>query len=317
MANNLNKSSFYGKSPLSQLVVSLLAIIVIGSLLFVLFLLAGKFLFNADLRLLKDPSLAESAKEVSFLKYTLISQDLSYFIIPALLILIRLYPDYNSGVMDIRKLRINDFALVAILALCTFPITSFTGQLNAGMNLPDRFSGVEVWMKEREDFASRLLELIMSKESFMAMLINLLIIAVIPAVGEELIFRGVFQRILQRLFRSGHWSVWITSILFSAIHFQFYGFLPRLILGLIFGYLFLWTRNLWLPFFAHFINNAVPTVGTYVKGWNTINSPPEAALWKQITGLVIPVIIGIMILRYFKRRPPDVIYRDNTEMIDL
>ena len=150
------------------------------------------------------------------------------------------------------------------------------------MALPDWLSGIEQWMRAKEDYADHMLEVIMTPETFSGMWLNLLIIAVLPAIGEELIFRGVFQKTLRDLFRSGHLSVWITSVLFSAIHFQFYGFLPRLILGLVFGYIFLWSRNIWLPVIAHFINNAVPTVGAYIKGWETINEPSVTGAAKQM-----------------------------------
>jgi hypothetical protein len=97
----------------------------------------------------------------------------------------------------------------------------------------------------------------------------------------------------------------LASFLFSAIHLQFYGFLPRLILGLIFGYLFLWSRNLWLPVIAHFINNAVPTAGAYVKGWETINHPLFPAPGKQIAGVIISLAIGIIVLICIRRRSFD------------
>lgn len=132
------------------------------------------------------------------------------------------------------------------------------------------------------------------------MILNVLIIAVIPAIGEELIFRGVFQRIFYDLFKSGHVAVWITAFVFSAIHFQFFGFVPRFILGLVFGYLFLWSGTLWLPVISHFVNNAVPVIGAYIQGWDNVSSPPEITLWKKIIELSLPIIISIIILLLFQ-----------------
>ena len=108
-----------------------------------------------------------------------------------------------------------------------FPVTGFAGQLNSGMVLPDWLSGVGQWMRDKEDYADHLLDLIMTPETFAGMFLNIIIIAAIPAIGEELIFRGVFQKIFQNLFRSGHLSVWFTSFLFSAIHFQFLWISPK------------------------------------------------------------------------------------------
>jgi hypothetical protein len=191
--------------------------------------------------------------------------------------------------------------LVIILALCTFPVTGLAGRLNSGMVLPDGLSGIGEWMRDKEDYADRLLDLIMTPETLKGMWLNIIVIAALPAIGEELIFRGVFQKIFQNIFRSGHLSVWFTSFLFSAIHLQFYGFLPRFILGLIFGYLFLWSRNLWLPVIAHFINNAVPVAGAYIKGWEAVNSPLAGSIGKQITIVIFSLLIVIVILDSFRQ----------------
>ena len=303
MTNNLNHPWFNVKSPLHQFFASLLVVLITGTLLFSLFFLTGKLIFNTDLRVLENPSPQAGWDEIAFIKYILIAQDISYFIIPGVILLIKLNPGYKGGIMDIKILRINDVILVVILTLCAFPVTSLAGQLNSGMVLPDRLSGIEQWMRDKEEYANHLLDLIMTPETYTGMLLNLLIIAAIPAIGEELIFRGIFQKILHNLLRSGHLSVWITSFLFSAMHFQFYGFLPRFILGMIFGYLFLWSRSLWLPILSHFINNAVPTIGAYIKGWGKINEPGDAGLVNQIAGLIVPLIIIVFILNWFRMRP--------------
>jgi hypothetical protein len=180
------------------------------------------------------------------------------------------------------------------------------------MVLPEQLSGIEHWMRDKEDYADHLMDLLMTPETMTGMLMNILIIALIPAIGEELIFRGVFQKILQNLFRSGHLSVWVTSFIFSAIHFQFYGFLPRFILGLIFGYLFLWTGKLWLPVTAHFINNAVPTVWSYMNGWKTINEKPSASPAGQAALLVLSLLAGSIILVYFSKRSAEKISENHS-----
>jgi uncharacterized protein len=302
MTNNLNHPFFYVKSPISQLFASLMVVLITGILLFAIFLLLGKLIFNTDLGVLENLSPETGWKEVAFIKYTLVVQDISFFIIPAVIILTKLNPGYQVGIMNLKTLRINDVILVIILSLCAFPVTSFAGQINSGMEFPDWLSNIEQWMKNKEEYADHLLDLIMTPETFMGMWLNLLIIAALPAVGEELIFRGVLQKILHNLLRSGHFSVWITSFLFSAIHFQFYGFLPRFILGMIFGYLFLWTRNLWFPVIAHFINNALPTVGAYLKGWEKINESTYVSPGGQILGMIVSLTIGVIILTYFRMR---------------
>jgi uncharacterized protein len=296
MRLNPNLAAFYARSPVHQLIVSLLLVLFVGALLFYIFILAGSLIFNTDPGVLENPFIGNGLKEAGFIKYSLVVQEISFFIIPAVIILTKLNPGNQTSIMDIKTLRINDVILVIILAFCAFPVTGLAGQLNSGLVLPDWLSGAGEWIRDKEDYADHLLELIMTPGTFAGMLLNLLIIAALPAISEELIFRGIFQKIFQNIFRSGHLSVWFTSFIFSAIHLQFFGFLPRFILGLIFGYLFLWSRNLWLPVIAHFINNAVPVAGVYLKGWEAVNSPPAGSIGKQITVVIFSAVVGILIL---------------------
>jgi membrane protease YdiL (CAAX protease family) len=266
-------------------------------------LLAGTLIFEGDFGNLPGNTIAEvGEKNINFLKYLLISQDISLFIVPAIIILTLMKPGHQIRLMDMKMPRINEIVLVIVLAFCIFPITSFTGQLNSGMHLPDWLSGVEQWMIEKEDNATRLTDSLMTSNTFWIMILNVLVIAVMPAIGEELIFRGIFQKIFYNLFKSGHLAIWFTAFVFSAIHFQFFGFVPRFILGLVFGYLFLWSGTLWLPVISHFVNNAVPVIGAYIQGWEKSNAPMDITLWKQIIGLPLPIIISIIILLYFRNK---------------
>ena len=302
MRINPNLSGFHYSPPLRRLIVSLGIVIIGGTILFLLFLLIGNRLFNGELNMLSDKALETGSVEPQYIRFVLMAQDISFFIVPSLIILITLDPFYKTGILNIKRVGPVDMLLVIILSFCAFPVTGLAGQLNSSLTLPHWLSGIEQWMRYREDYASHLLDVIMTPESLSGMLFNLVLVAALPAIGEELIFRGVFQKILQDLFRSGHLSVWVISVLFSAIHFQFYGFLPRLILGAIFGYLFLWSRNIWLPVLAHFINNAVPTVWAYVKGWPELNQHSDSVPVTQILGIIPPLVFGIIILGWFRKR---------------
>ncbi len=302
MSDNQSHLPLYERSPLYQLFISLLVVVVAGLLLFTVFLLAGLFFFDADLEKLSGPFSQAGKKDIGFLRYILISQQLSLFIVPAIILLAKLKPVHQKGFMDIKVPGIKEVVLIVILAFCIFPLTSFTGQINSGMHLPEWLSGLEKWMTEKEDDASRLFDLLMTHGTFGLMIFNLFMIAVIPAIGEELIFRGVFQKILCSLFKSGHLAIWITAFIFSALHFQFFGFAPRFILGLVFGYLFFWSGNILLPMIAHFVNNAVPTLGAYIQGWEKVYSTGDYSLWKQMVVLPIPILISLTIMLYFRNR---------------
>ena len=167
------------------------------------------------------------------------------------------------------------------------------------MNLPGWLSGLEAWMRTKENYASELTGLLIKSAGIGALIINVIVLAIIPSVAEEMIFRGILQQILCRIFRSYHIGIWITAFLFSAIHFQFFGFFPRLILGLSFGYLFYWSGNLWLAIIAHFINNAVLVVMSHFMGWNELGNKASGLAEKQILFPLVPALISVGIFYYF------------------
>jgi hypothetical protein len=170
------------------------------------------------------------------------------------------------------------------------------------MHLPEWLSGIEQWMTEKEDKASDMIEMLIASDSFWMMMLNLLTIAVFPAIAEEMIFRGVLQKIFQKLFKSGHVAIWLTAFLFSTIHFQFFGFIPRFILGLAFGYIYFWSGILLFPVILHFINNAFPVILAYVQGMEKFSMNTVSPLWKQAVALPLPIAIGVVILIYFRNK---------------
>jgi uncharacterized protein len=300
MNDNNSLLSLNGKSPLYQLFGSLLIVLSTGLLLFAILYIAGTKIFDTDFRSLEIPGTDVSQKEISFLRYILISQQISLFIVPAIIILKKMNSGYNISFRNIKTPGLKEVFFVIVLGLCILPVNSFTGDLNSKMHLPSWLSGVENWMIEKEDYATRVEGILLAPYNFRTMLFNVFMIGVIPAIGEELIFRGVFQRILTGLFKSGHLAIWVTAFLFSAFHFQFFGFIPRFILGLVFGYLFFWSGTLWLPVISHFVNNAVSVILAYSAGNENINMLPADPWWKQAIGLIVPILIGLIILRYFR-----------------
>jgi hypothetical protein len=288
-------------------------IIGVGSVLTILLTLAGSAIFGSDIRVLTGSSAYFSGNDVSFLRYILIVQDISLFIIPSIIVIYLL--DRQKGIksVGISMPALKDIGLVVIMTCCLFPISSFTGEINAALHLPSSLSGIEDWMIEKEKTADNLIDSLINSSGTWGLILNLMTIAIIPAVAEELIFRGVLQKIFGKLFRSAHLGIWFTAIVFSAIHLQFFGFLPRLILGLAFGYLYLWSGTLWLPILAHFVNNAFPVVLTYIKGASALDETMDIALWKQALVIPIPLVIIFSIMVYFRNQNKD---RDNNLRIE-
>jgi membrane protease YdiL (CAAX protease family) len=135
---------------------------------------------------------------------------------------------------------------------------------NAEMNFPEFAKGFEQWARAREDTAAELTKVLTNFGSIGELVFAVIIIAVLPAIGEEIVFRGLIQNELYRGTRNVHVSIWIAAFLFSAIHFQFFGFVPRLLLGALFGYLYYWSGSLSFAIFAHFVNNAVSVIALYL-----------------------------------------------------
>jgi membrane protease YdiL (CAAX protease family) len=302
MDNNIRRFKLYNESPLLQLFVSLLIILGVGMVLAFILFFAGQLIFSSDLNVFQKTASALKYNDLAFMRYILMVQDVAVFIIPSLIILRLMRPDDAERMSEIKVPQLKEIGLVIILAFCIFPITSFTGQINSAMHLPDSLSGVEQWMTRQEDKADDLLDMLIVADTFPAMLLNLLMIAVLPAIAEELIFRGVFQKIFYRLFRSGHLAIWFSAFLFSTIHFQFFGFIPRLILGLVFGYLFYWSGTLWLPVISHFVNNAFPVILSYIQGAEKLKAPVDITLLHQLIILPLPVISGMLILFHFRNK---------------
>lgn len=141
--------------------------------------------------------------------------------------------------------------------MVAFPFINFLAEWNSSIEIPTALGD---WMSLKEEKAGTLTSLFLEMPTVELLLFNLLMIAVLPAVGEELIFRGVIQRGLGNLVGNYHVAIWITAILFSAIHMQFFGFVPRMLMGAAMGYLLLWSGNLWYPIIAHLTNNGLSVI---------------------------------------------------------
>ncbi|TVQ16224.1 MAG: CPBP family intramembrane metalloprotease [Bacteroidetes bacterium] len=208
-----------------------------------------------------DPMVSD---DMNLLRYLQIISHIGMFIIPSFLlawlfgrkILAYLYLDNMPGGKML--------FMSVLLIFVAVPLINYIMELNAQMHFPESLRGVEDWMRRYEETAERTTIAFLSVDTLSGLLFNIFMVAVIPAIGEELMFRGVLLRIFNRWTGSYHWGVLITAIIFSAIHMQFFGFFPRFLLGLLFGYLVVWSGSLWPAIIAHFINNAAAVTFFYL-----------------------------------------------------
>jgi uncharacterized protein len=146
--------------------------------------------------------------------------------------------------------------LCLLWLIVSTPMVQFSYLINQMIPLPQ-------WMLDLEKSTGNLLETIIAKDNSYEILINIFLIAIIPGIGEELMFRGLVQQQFGKMLKSEHLTVWLAAAFFSAIHMQFQGFFARMILGALLGYMLVWTRNLWIPIIVHALNNGLQIIGLY------------------------------------------------------
>ena len=161
------------------------------------------------------------------------------------------------------------------LMFVSLPVTNQLTTWNEAMKLPAAFESLEALMQQMEEMAGDLTERMLQVDTLGGLLFNLVVIALIPAIGEELTFRSVIQQWLVKVVKNPHVGIVLASAVFSFIHFQFYGFFPRMFLGMILGYLFYYSGSVWVSILMHFINNGSAVLIAYLEHKGIIETSAE------------------------------------------
>lgn len=208
------------------------------------------------------------------------------------------------------KLPFYIFLMAGLIVIVSFGINSLFMQWNQDLVFPEFLKGFEEWARLREDEATRQTEALTKMDSVMDLFLGILVIGVLPAIGEEFVFRGIIQNELNRGTRNIHVAIWFAAILFSAIHFQFFGFIPRMVLGVMFGYLYSWSGNLWIAIFAHFINNAIQVTALYLYQRGSfefdIDKPESLPMNIIVISGVLTTGLLYYFYKYFEKRNPHI-----------
>ncbi len=182
------------------------------------------------------------------------------------------------------------WAAVLVLVISYIPFNSLIFEYNQKLPLPD-------WMVRSEKQLETLTKFLTQFPTFLHFLFGLLVIAVLPALGEELLFRGTLQKLFERWWGRPHLAVWLAAAVFSAYHMQFMGFFPRMILGAMFGYLYLWSGNLWVSIFAHFVNNGFVVFMIYLRGQKLVNIDVESTESVPIASALVSAVVAGALMR--------------------
>ena len=178
---------------------------------------------------------------------------------------------------------------VVVLSLFILPIIAFLGYLNEQIVLPNCMQNIEAWMQKMEEESKALMQTLTANSNLLILSVNIGVMALLPALFEEFLFRGTIQQFFTKWFANRTVAIILTAFIFSAIHLQFYGFLPRFLLGIYLGYLFVWSKSLWLPIIAHFMHNANSLIFNYSAQQRGIDL--EALDLNQLPGFYQVVIL--------------------------
>jgi len=225
-----------------------------------------------------------------FIRTNLLINHLSTFVVPGIVFAYFFYKNKWASFLRISNFpKLYNLLLGSMLILAAFPLAQFAFWLNMKIPMP-------AILIEMEQGTAEMVKNLLLVEQPHELWFNLFVIAVIPAIGEEFIFRGILQKKLMEHMKNQHVAIWVAALIFSAIHMQFQGFLSRILLGGILGYLYHWTGNLWVAIFAHLVNNAAQIVGQYFfqKGMIEINMEETIVDVNWAMTLIAFVLVGVL-----------------------
>ena len=191
---------------------------------------------------------------------------------------------------------------VTLLLLFAAPVVNWLTDINSKINFPENWSSISNWLNSREAETKELTDKFLNTSSYWSLIGNIFVMALIPAICEESLFRGCIQKILTDSMKSYHIAIIITAIIFSAVHLEFSGFIPRIYLGLILGYVFYYTGSIWMSSLIHFLNNLSAVI---LQFWEyNFNSGQEyhtALTDTNIALVIVSLIVTTLLMLYLSR----------------
>lgn len=200
----------------------------------------------------------------SMLRIATILQDLVVFIAPAIIaamVVTRLPATFLR--LDFKP-KLRPTLLACLILVTSMPAMNLIVQWNESISLPDSMNGLEETLQSLEGNANEAIASLLGGDTIPDLLLSILIIGLLTGLSEELFFRGAMQNFFFSTRMKRHLSVWLTAVIFSLMHFQFYGFIPRILLGAYFGYLIWWTGSVWVPILVHALNNSIAVFGSWM-----------------------------------------------------
>lgn len=237
-----------------------------------------------------------SVHNLSLARYLMAVQGVGVFMLPPALAALFIFRRRACIFLGVARRPAPVSAVLTVLAaVAAVPFISFSANVNAQLPLPE-------WATRIDHETTKLTTSLIFSPDAPTLLLNLLVVALIPAVGEELLFRGYLQRVLCRR-TNPHFAILLSAVIFSAIHVQLEGFIPRFLLGALFGYLLYWSGSLWLPITAHFTNNALTIFASFYAARHGVSIElPEAETAASTLLALASVFVTANMLAHLRRR---------------
>jgi CAAX protease family protein len=278
----------------------LLVLMIFCSLLGNGIILGISYLKGIELQALLNDFEGESTAALrNFMRMVLLINHVTTFLIPALILVFLFYRKGWASFLKIKATpKLHNLVLAVFLILAAFPLAQLAVQ--ATRRLLEKTTILD-WAGDLGSSMERMIQLFLTMPSPWELFFSILVMAVVPAIGEELVFRGIVQQNLEKAFRKPHLAIWLTAFIFALAHFQMELLFGIFLLGALLGYLFYWTGNLWVPIMGHFINNAFQVMGVYFYADKFVGTDLETEPQLPL-GIIIISIIFVLTLGFYLKK---------------
>lgn len=195
--------------------------------------------------------------------------------------------------------------LIGILLLITsIPLVNWLLDINRNIPIPS--STLRQFLEHQEELNNFTYDVILTGNTGIVVLLNIFLVGLLPALGEELFFRGIMLRIFKSLTRNIHLGVWLSAILFATLHIQVFKIVPMILLGALFGYVYYLSGSLWITIIMHFINNSIAVIIDHLEEPHTgANQMLSGQTWYYIALSVVLIAVLLFALKKYNPNPPD------------
>lgn len=263
----------------------LLALIIIGLILGTVIGLAYVFITKSN------------PQDLNSLRFMQISSQLFTFVFPPIAYAF-LVKEKTVNALGLKNVKILWFLIGTAMIFAIMPLNSILAEWNAGLKLPESLSALEQMIKDMQESASAMIEKFVSVDTIGGLILNLFMIAGLAALGEELLFRSIIQTSLIKICKNAHVGILIASAIFSFIHLEFYGFVPRLILGMLLGYMFYFSSSIWVPMLMHFLNNGTVVLIYFLNNKDITNIDVDTFGQTSIPILIVSIVVMIALFLF-------------------